>query len=39
MKYLTKIWDLFLLVFAFSTTKHCDKMTFDDDDKFSRGGQ
>ena len=29
MKYLLKVWDFFLLFFAFSTTKHCDKLDWD----------
>lgn len=26
MKLLTMIWDMTLFVFAYSTTKHCDKL-------------
>ena len=37
MKYLLKIWDMILFVFAFSTTKHCDKLKWDDYDDFIRG--
>lgn len=27
MKFFTTIWDMTLFVFAFSTTKHCDKLS------------
>lgn len=37
MKYLRKIWDMILFVFAFSTTKHCDKLNWDKQDDFFRG--
>ncbi|CAA6814366.1 MAG: Unknown protein [uncultured Sulfurovum sp.] len=33
MKYLIKVWDIILLVFAFSTTKHCDKLKLDSNDE------
>jgi len=29
MKFLLKIWDVFLFVFAYSTTSHCDKLKWD----------
>jgi len=29
MKFLLKVWDFFLHFFAFSTTKHCDKLDWD----------
>jgi len=28
MKYLIKVWDILLFVFAYSTTKHCDKLNW-----------
>ncbi len=37
MKYLAKIWDMLLFVFAFSTTKHCEKINWDENDDFFRG--
>ncbi len=37
MKYLLKIWDFLLLFFAFSTTKHCNKLKWDDQDPALRG--
>ncbi|CAA6802294.1 MAG: Unknown protein [uncultured Sulfurovum sp.] len=39
MKYLLKTWDWILFIFAFSTTKHCDKIKVDESDKFMRGGK
>lgn len=33
MKYLIKVWDMFLFVFAYSTTKHCDKLTWGKDEQ------
>lgn len=39
MKFLIKVWDMFLFVFAFSTTKHCEKMNIDRDNDFLRGGK
>jgi len=36
-KILLKIWDFLLLFFAFSTTKHCDKLDIDDD--WTRGNK
>ncbi|MFT5660413.1 MAG: hypothetical protein ACI9TV_001054 [Sulfurimonas sp.] len=37
MKYLLKTWDMFLFVFAYSTTKHCDKLKWNEHDDFLRG--
>ncbi len=37
MKYLLKIWDMFLFVFAYSTTKHCDKLKWNEYDDILRG--
>ena len=33
MKFLLAIWDFLLLFFAFSTTKHCDKLKWDEAEK------
>ncbi|CAA6827955.1 MAG: Unknown protein [uncultured Sulfurovum sp.] len=37
MKLLLKIWDKLLFIFAFSATKHCEKITLGEDDDFTRG--
>ena len=37
MKLLLQIWDKILSIFAFSSTKHCNKITFGEDDDFTRG--
>ncbi|WP_295005026.1 hypothetical protein [Sulfurimonas sp.] len=37
MKAVNKFWDMFLHIFAFSTTKYCDKLKWNEHDNFMRG--